>query len=548
MILERLDNRLRLLTGGTRDADERQRTLRATIQWSYDLLSAEEQALLARLGVFVGGCRLDAAEAVGNPGEVLALDVLDGVSSLVDKSLLRRRMDPDDAPRYSMLETIREYALSLHDPAGLAAAREAHARYFLTVAEQAEEGSRREHHAESYEHLDPDAANLRAALDWSDESGNRELGLRLATALGGYWCARGRVAEGRDRLEQVQRTHPEMPPRALLWLCLLRLLSAWDARAVRTDVQRALGALERLSDTYGIAQAWNLLGRVEGSGLGDMTAAEDAWLRALDYAEQGGYVAERAESMGWLMVTAMFGPLPTSEGITRCEAFMEQAADDPKVQAFARVELAVLRAMRGEFARADELLFAGRNAFTELGMNVWAANTAQEAFYVEMLSGNPARAVTALRESYEALEEMGERGFLSTIAAFLAHALYATDEYEEAHFYSQQSEHFAAADDVFSQVLWRTARAKVTAQGGAFVQAEALARDAIALAEETELLNIRADAHNDLAELLRLADRPREAAAALDTAAVRYELKENLTSLHRARSQSDALRGEGSSV
>jgi predicted ATPase/class 3 adenylate cyclase len=110
-LLERLDDRLRLLTTGAHDAEERQRTLRATIEWSYDLLTSEEQTLFQRLGVFVGGCRIDAAEAVcdDSRGE-LELDLLDGISSLLDKSLLRRRDDPDGQARYWMLATIREFA------------------------------------------------------------------------------------------------------------------------------------------------------------------------------------------------------------------------------------------------------------------------------------------------------------------------------------------------------------------------------------------------------------------------------------------------------
>ena len=112
-LLRRLDQRLSILTGGAQDLDERQRTLRATIEWSHELLLEDEKALFARLGSLVGGCRLEAAEALCDLGGSLGTGVLDGLGSLVDKSLLRRTTDSDGEPRFWMLETIREFALEM---------------------------------------------------------------------------------------------------------------------------------------------------------------------------------------------------------------------------------------------------------------------------------------------------------------------------------------------------------------------------------------------------------------------------------------------------
>src|SRR5205085_4058394 len=109
-LLARLDERLKLLTGGARDLAERQQTLRATIEWSYELLSDEEKVLFARLGVFVGGCRIDAADAICDLEHELGTDLVEGLSLLVEKSLLREKEDSDGEPRFWMLETIREYA------------------------------------------------------------------------------------------------------------------------------------------------------------------------------------------------------------------------------------------------------------------------------------------------------------------------------------------------------------------------------------------------------------------------------------------------------
>ena len=135
-ILDRLESRLRLLTGGARDLPERQQTLRRAMDWSYELLSGEEQKLFRRLAVFVGGFTLEAAEAVANAGVDLDLDVFEGVVSLVDKILLQQTAVLAGEARFGMLETIREYALERLAASGEeSATRRAHAAYFLIMAE-----------------------------------------------------------------------------------------------------------------------------------------------------------------------------------------------------------------------------------------------------------------------------------------------------------------------------------------------------------------------------------------------------------------------------
>ena len=269
--------------------------------------------------------------------------------------------------------------------------------------------------------------------------------------------------------------------------------------------------------------------------MGALGQAEEAWRQALSYAESGDYAAEKAESIGWLMISAIFGPLPVEEGLARCKGFLETAGDDAAIRAFCCVELAVLEAMSGEFEQARELLADGTRSISELGLTVWAANNAQEAYYVEMLAGNPEAAASTLRTSYATLEQMGERGFLSTIAGFLAHALCAQGEYDEAERFSRASQAAAAPDDALSQVLWRTARAKVQAQRGDAESAETLAREAVQLAEGSELLNTQGDALLDLATVLTAAGRREEALTAAEAAAERYEQKGNRPSLERAR-------------
>jgi predicted ATPase/class 3 adenylate cyclase/tetratricopeptide (TPR) repeat protein len=530
-LLRRLDQRLPLLTGGVQDVDERQRTLRGAIDWSYDLLSEREQALFRSLAVFVGGCRFEAAETVPGAGA----DVLEGLDSLVEKSLLRRRADSDGEPRFLMLETIREYAHEQLESSGeLEACRRLHAGWFAELAEFLDAESRTGDQPASVARLDEDYANLRAAIHWARESRDGALLLRLATALWPFWSIRGYVGEGRRALEDAMELSGRRPARALLGLCSLRVLSG-GGDGLLDDVHEVLQAAEDLGDPLTLSQAWNLLGRVEGTLIGTLAQAEEAWRQALEYAERANLRAERAESIGWLMMSANFGPLPVDEAIARCKRFDDDAVDEPFIQGNSRIERGALEAMRGDFPLARELLADGLQTIVDLGFLLQAEMIAQEAFYIEMLAGNTAEALRIMRESYAALEPMGERGYLSTAAALLAHALCALGELDEAERFSHTSEDAAAPEDAFTHVLWRSARAKIRARRGDLAEAEALGREAVARAEKTDLLNTQGDTLADLAEVLALAGRPAEAAAVLEQAAEVFERKGNLTSLARAR-------------
>jgi predicted ATPase/class 3 adenylate cyclase len=541
-LLRRLDQRLALLTGGAQDVDERQRTLRGTIEWSYDLLLAREKALFARLGVFVGGCRLEAAEAVCDPDDdTLGPELLDGIDSLVQKSLLRQRPDSDGEPRFWMLETIREFAVELLESSGdTADACARHAAWTAEAVEGFDVESRTGDHPAFLARVDDEYANVREAIAWARKTGDGELLLRLATALWGFWSSRGAGAEGRGALEDALELSGRRPARALLGLCTLRILSG-SSEDLRAVAREALDACQELGDDYSLAQAWNLVGRVEGSVMGSLATAEDAWRQALSYAQRRNYPAEKAESIQWLMVSAVFGPLPVEEGIARSMEFLATEGDDPTIRATCSVERAVLEAMRGDVALARKLLAMGRRTIEESGLTLWAAINAQEAYLVELLAGTPEAAVDTLRESFATLDQGGERAYLSTIAGFLAHALYRTGRDDEAERFSRECEDAAAPDDVLSQVLWRTARAKIRARQGDLERAEALAREAVRVGEPTDLLTIRAEVLADLAEVLALAGRRQEAVDALEEAARLYERKGNVTALERARSAAAEL-------
>jgi len=201
-LLPRLQDRLSMLTSGARTLPQRQRTLRDAIAWSHDLLEAADRRLFARLSVFRGGWTLEAAEAVCDP-EGLGLDILEGVGSLVDKSLVRMTGPDGGEPRFSMLETIREFGQEeLRASGDLEELVRRHARFFLDLAVEAElhlvagEG-------EWLDRCELEHANIRAALRWAVETGEAQLAQEAAGALWRFWHQRGHLAEGRRWFEEV---------------------------------------------------------------------------------------------------------------------------------------------------------------------------------------------------------------------------------------------------------------------------------------------------------------------------------------------------------
>jgi predicted ATPase len=209
----RLASRLELLTGGARDMPQRQQTLRATIDWSYDLLSPAEQKLFRRLSVFAGGCTLEGVEAVCNPKGDLDLDLLDGMTSMVDKSLMQQMEAAGSEPRFVMLETIREYAREkLEASSEGAATRRAHAAYCLVLAEEGATVQGGAGEAEWLERLALEHDNCRAGLEWLTEAGNAEWGLRLGAALFRFWETREYLAEGRDSFDRLLKIPGALAP------------------------------------------------------------------------------------------------------------------------------------------------------------------------------------------------------------------------------------------------------------------------------------------------------------------------------------------------
>ncbi len=258
-IRTRLDKSLALLTSGSRDLPERQRTLRGAIAWSYDLLGEDERTLFRRLATFVGGCRADAAEAVCDSDDALGTLVIDALPSFVDKSLLRCSEDPDGETRFAMLETIREFGLEKLEESGEGGdVRRRHAVWVLALAREAEPALNGGDDAPWLARLAVEHDNVRAALRWATDSGDAETGLAIAGAIWRFWQQRGHLAEGRAECERLLALPSAAGPTAgrAQGLTALAGLAYWqgdftplaDAYREAVEIYRGLDDRPRLAE------------------------------------------------------------------------------------------------------------------------------------------------------------------------------------------------------------------------------------------------------------------------------------------------------------
>ncbi|HUS15292.1 MAG TPA: LuxR C-terminal-related transcriptional regulator [Chloroflexia bacterium] len=283
---------LDLLNAGGRDLSARQQTLRGAINWSFALLDAPEQALFRVLAVFAGGCTLEAVEQVA--GELAPGDPLDGLASLIDKSLLLQQEGEAGEPRFAMLETIREYAGEQLAASGAASVvRTRHAEYYLALAARGEMELRGPHQVTWLDRLDREHANLRAALQWALESGAHSTALRLGGVLGWFWNQRGYFSEGRTWLERALAVAPaaRTADRALVlnWAGVLAYRQG-DAKAAGAWLGESAAIFDELGDAEGLAYALSVLGLVVLHG-GDAP-------RARQLLEESAALFETAEN-GW---------------------------------------------------------------------------------------------------------------------------------------------------------------------------------------------------------------------------------------------------------
>ncbi|HEX6507897.1 MAG TPA: tetratricopeptide repeat protein, partial [Chloroflexota bacterium] len=350
-LLRRLSQSLQLLTGGAHDLPIRHQTLRGAIDWSYGLLSDEEKGLFARLAVFRGGCTLEAIAAVSDSDGDLGGEVLDGVASLVEKSLLRqdssRVPELEGAPRFVMLETIRAYAAERLEESD--AAEEIlgnHARYYLSLAEETASRIDGEEQRAWFNRLEVERDNLRVALQWARENGDVDVGLRLAIALQGFWMVRGPLSRGRRWLEGFAAG--DKGSRALQAAALSaagRLAAAEGRRRESTElIERSLVLYRELGDRRGAAEAvgwlpmsWHMLGEAE---------------RAADLLRQGELEGRETGDQALLALSLRFQA-----------ALAAEQGDPQRTQQLGEESLALYRGLDDSEGRADVLRILAAAAY-----------------------------------------------------------------------------------------------------------------------------------------------------------------------------------------
>jgi class 3 adenylate cyclase/tetratricopeptide (TPR) repeat protein len=392
----------------------------------------------------------------------------------------------------------------------------------------------------------PAAANLlerASALLPEDDPARLRAQPDLADAL----IETGALGRAAAVLEQAIETARQtgdkgVEARALLGQGSLHLMTepALGMDSVRVQTERLIELFEQLGDDQGLARAWRELAKVR-MWLGDCEAGTEAVARALVFAERAGDRRERRQALVWLLLAYTFGPLPVEEARIRVEEIRRDPDGGRQVEGMALISEATLKAMQGRFEEARREMTAGRSIFRELGLALDWAGSAMLSGRVELVAGDPPGAERELREGYEALQRLGETGYLSSVVALLAEAAREQGRLEEAVQLSEASEHAAARDDFDSQGAWRSVRARALAQQGAFAEAERLARESVALLEPTDFLVNRAESHSALADVLRLGGRPDEAVAALEEALRLYERKSDLVSVARIHALLDEL-------
>ena len=306
-----------------------------------------------------------------------------------------------------------------------------------------------------------------------------------------------------------------------------------DGQVLR-EVTDAISILEPLEHQEGLIRAWWLLTLVHWTN-GRYGEAESAAERMIHHARRAGDRVLEARLIPALVTCSLYGPTPVPEAITRAQALLEETGGDRKAEALIACSIAHLEAMRGDFEQARSLYRKSRAIFEEFGWKLQAALTSIDSGPIEILAGDLDRAVDELRRDHDTLDEMGEQNYISTTAAFLAEALYRQGKLDEAEGYTVLSEKVAASDDVSSQFLWRSVRARILARRGDLEEGEVLARAALEIIRTSDEPDSQAEGLLALAEVLELSGRVAEAAAAARGALELFEAKGNVISEARSR-------------
>jgi predicted ATPase/class 3 adenylate cyclase/Tfp pilus assembly protein PilF len=469
-MLSRLANRLKLLTGGAVDRPSRQQTLRGAIEWSHDLLTASERILFRRLSVFVGGSTLEAIEAVCG-GADAELDALDGTQSLIDKSLLKQEETQVGEPRFTMLETIREYAQERLAQSGEQdAVQREHALYYVTLAEEAEPELRGPHQVEWLERLEMEHDNFRASLRWAGEGGSErdetEIALRLAAALGRFWFAHGHLSEGRRELEaalasaksKVQgskfQDDPNFEPETLnleltraraLYMAGRLAMIQGDVTSARPLYEESRDLFTKAGDRQGLANAVNDLGNVSGL--------------------QGDYVTKRALHEQSLAIFRKIGDRSGIAGsLLQLGNLLLVEGDHAAARAHVEESMAMLRQLGDVRGIAMSLFFLGN---TDLDLGDYAA------------------ARNRYDEGLKLFREIGDKWTEATLLVNMGNAVCAQGDLQSAEqLFEESLETFRVLGARQGMADALTGLASIAQQQGRYDQATSLFQESLAIYKE----------------------------------------------------------------
>ena len=448
-MLTRLESRLSLLTGGARDLPTRQQTLRNTVEWSYGLLNDAEQTLLRRFSVFTGGCTLEAVEAVCDTKGDLGLDVLDGMASLVDKSLAQQVEQVDQETRFIMLSAIREYALErLTASNDESATRRAHAAYYLVLAEEgAEDVAAQPEWLDRYE---VEHENFRLAIDYLIKTGDAEWGMRLGAALFLFWETREHLAEGRNAIARLLAlegagARPKLRAR-LLFAAGVLAAAQGDYGSGLLMFEESLETCVKLNDNRGVAVALNALA-VNARDRGELTDAALLFERCLAIWKDFGDPADIARALSNLAsVMKLQGKYERASSLyDECLTMFRQVGDGAGV-AWTLNYLGDVAREKADLVAARSYCEQSLSEFRRLHDSWGIASALSDLASLSCDQGNNAEARRLYGESIKVFQELGhKRG--------IARALECLAVSAAAQSHAEQSLHWAGAAAALRQQL-----------------------------------------------------------------------------------------------
>ncbi len=448
-MLARLESRLNLLTGGARDLPTRQQTLRSTVDWSHGLLNAAEQTLFRRLSVFTGGCTLEAVEAVCDTKGDLRLDILEGMASMVDKSLAQQVEQVDAESRFFMLSTIREYALErLAESDNESATRRAHAAYYLVLAEEGAEDVVA--HPEWLDRFEIEHDNFRLALDYLIKTGEAEWGLRLGGALFRFWETREYLAEGREAITRLlalkgASARPKLRAR-LLFAGAVLAGEQGDYGSAQQLFGESLDTCIDLNDNRGVAVTLNALA-VHARDRGELADASLLFERCVAIWKDLGESADIARALSNLAsVAKLHGEYArAAELYDECLTMFRKAGDGAGVAWTLNYQGDVAKE-KADFVAARSFCEQSLQAFRELRDGWGIASALSDLASLSCDQGNDAEARRLYGESIRMFQELGhKRGIARALECLAASAAAQSN--------AEQSLHLAGAAAALRQRL-----------------------------------------------------------------------------------------------